>query len=197
MELNLQSTASVFLQKATQVTNEIIVSGKFQLHSDYAALFTSASLAANKEVILSNIYDQDLGRSGGNNGVINNYEQSPSRDLVQTYLMKDGSRFTDQPGYQTFSYVQEFQNRDPRLSQALMPPGIILAPNTLPYVLRLNRNFTGYHQLKGYINSTDSKTMNNVDFPTYRNAEVLLTNAEAMAELCTITQSDQDNYVKL
>ncbi len=196
-ELNLQSTATGFLQKAAQVANEVIVSGKFQLHPDYAALFTSANLAANKEVILANIYDQDLGKSGSNNGEINNYEQSPSRDLVQTYLMKDGSRFTDQPGYATFSYVQEFQNRDPRLSQALIPPGFIMAPNALPYVLRLNRNFTGYHQLKGYINSTDAKVTNGVDFPAYRYAEVLLTYAEALAELGTITQADLDKSVNL
>ena len=111
--------------------------------------------------------------------------------------MKDGSRFTDQPGYATLSYVQEFQNRDPRLSQALIPPGFIMAPNTIPYVLRLNRNFTGYHQLKGYINSTDAKVTNGVDFPAYRYAEVLLTYAEAMAELGTITQADLDKSVNL
>ncbi|MFC0773364.1 RagB/SusD family nutrient uptake outer membrane protein [Terrimonas alba] len=196
-ELNLQSTANNFLQKAAQVADEIIVSGKFQLHSDYAALFNSASLAGNKEIILANIYDQDLNRNGGNNGVINNYEQSPARDLVQTYLMKDGSRFTDQPGYETFGYVQEFQNRDPRLSKTLMYPGIILAPATTAYVLRFNKNFTAYHQLKGYINTTDTKVTNSVDFPAYRFAEVLLIYAEALAELEMLTQADLDKSVNL
>ena len=202
-ELNLATTANAFLQKAAEVSNEIITSNKFSIlntgnpATDYATLFNSASLATNKEVILSNMYDQDLGRNGGNNSVIFNYEQSPSRDLVQTYLMKDGSRFTDQPGYQTFGYVQEFKNRDPRLSQALFSPGISVAPATIPYVLRFNKNFTGYHQLKGYINSTDTKVVNNVDFPSYRYAEVLLTYAEALAELGTLTQPDLDKSVNL
>jgi len=196
-ELNLQSTAGTFLQKAADVANEIMSSNKFQLHNDYAALFNSPSLAGNKEVILANIYDQDLNKNGGNNGVINNYEQSPSRDLVQTYLMKDGSRFTGQAGYQTFGYVQEFQNRDPRLSMTLMSPGLILAPATTPYVLKFNKNFTGYHQLKGYINSSTTKDINNVDFPAYRYAEALLIYAEALAELGTLTQADLDISVNL
>jgi starch-binding outer membrane protein, SusD/RagB family len=194
-ELNLQNTADGFLQIAKQVADEIIASNKFQLHTDYAALFNSASLASNKEVILANIYDQDLERNGGNNGNVNNYEQSPARDLVQTYLMKDGSRFTEQPGYQTFGYVQEFQNRDPRLSKTLMAPGIIVAPSTTAYVLRLNKNFTGYHQLKGYINSTVNKDINSVDFPAYRFAEALLIYAEAAAESGSITQADLDNTI--
>ncbi len=193
----------VVADKAATVSNEIITSNKFGIintgnpATDYASLFNSASLVGNKEVLLSNIYDQDLGRNGNNNSVIFNYEQSPSRDLVQTYLMKDGTRFTDQPGYQSFGYVQEFLNRDPRLSQVMFSPGIRLAPATIPYVLRFNKNFTGYHQLKGYINSTDTKVVNNVDFPSYRYAEVLLTYAEALAELGTLTQPDLDKSVNL
>lgn len=195
-ELNLQSTADGFLQLAGEVAKEIISSGNFGIHSSYQALFSSASLDGNEEVLLASIYDQDLKRSGGNGNILD-YEMSPSRDLVQTYLMKDGSRFTAQAGYQTFGFVQEFQNRDPRLSAAVFYPGFILAPGTKPYIQRLNKNFTGYHQLKGYVNSTDSKTIADVDFPAYRYAEVLLIYAEAKAELETLTQSDLDESVNL
>ena len=64
-ELNLVNTANAFLQKAAQVANEVIVSNKFAVHNtgnpstDYASLFNSASLTGNKEVLLSNMYDQD------------------------------------------------------------------------------------------------------------------------------------------
>ena len=37
--------------------------------------------------------------------------------------MRDGSRFTDKPGYATMSFYQETQNRDPRLSQTIRTPG--------------------------------------------------------------------------
>ncbi|MFT3749877.1 MAG: RagB/SusD family nutrient uptake outer membrane protein [Agriterribacter sp.] len=198
-ELGLESSAAGLLQLATEVSKEIMSSGNFMLHDSYGELFTSASLAGNKEVLLASIYDQDLKRSGGNGNILD-YEMSPSRDLVQTYLMKDGSRFTAQAGYQTFGFVQEFQNRDPRLSATLFYPGFILAsnvPNPKPYIQRLNKNFTGYHQLKGYINSTDNKTIADIDFPAYRYAEVLLIYAEAKAELGTLTQSDLDESVNL
>lgn len=198
-ELNLAGTADGFLQTAAQVAGEIINSGKFQIQGSYSALFTSASLAGNKEVLLSSIYDQDLKRSGSNANILD-YEMSPSRELVQTYLMKDGSRFTAQPGYQTFGFVQEFQNRDPRLMASFVYPGFVFAtnsPNPKPYIQRLNKNFTGYHQLKGYVNSTESKVIASVDFPAYRYAEVLLIFAEAKAELGTLTQSDLDASVNL
>ena len=78
-----------------------------------------------------------------------------------------------------------------------MPPGIILVPNTAPYVMKLNKNFTGYHQLKGFINSTVTKDINSVDFPAYRYAEALLIYAEALAELGTLTQADLDISINL
>ena len=205
-ELDLQASADAFLQVAQQVAGEIISSGNYEIYNtgkpdaDYLTLFTSLSLAGNPEVLLANIYDQDLNRSGDNKYSINDYEQSPSRELIQTYLMKDGSRFTDQSGYQTFGFVKEFENRDPRLSQTFLYPGFILAsnaPNPTPYIQRLNKNFTGYHQLKGYINSTDQKAVAGTDFPAYRYAEVLLTYAEALAELGTVTQADLDMSVNL
>ena len=51
--------------------------------------------------------------------------------------------------------------------------------------------------MKGYINSTDNKTIADVDFPAYRYAEVLLTYAEAKAELGTLSQSDLDESLNL
>ena len=167
-------------------------------NADYAALFGSQDLSSNKEVILGNAFDQTKDRSQNvNSTVFGDYEQAPSRDLVQTYLMKDGSRFTDVQGYQQFGFVKEFQNRDPRLAQTLVYPGWVRAGDPSPYILRLNKNFTGYHQLKGYVNSTDNATLNSMDVPVYRYAEVLLTYAEAKAELGTLTQDDLDKSVNL
>lgn len=202
-ELNLQNTAAAFIETARKVSEEIMQSGKYSIYntskptSDYAALFNSAGLENNPEVILMNIYDQDLKRNGDNNSNIINYEQSPSRDIIQTYLMKDGSRFTDKAGYQTMQFVEEFKDRDPRLQQTFIHPGFVMAPATTPYVVRLNKSFTGYHQLKGYINSTDSKTRNSVDFPAYRYAEALLIYAEAKAEAGSLTQDDLNKSINL
>ncbi|GAO42709.1 RagB/SusD family nutrient uptake outer membrane protein [Flavihumibacter petaseus] len=203
-ELNLQSSADKFLDTAIAVSGRIIASGNFEIHStgkpnaDYASLFNSGSLSGNREVILNTPYDLSVSgaQSSNRNGTLfGDYEQSPSRDLVQTYLMKDGSRFTEQPGYQEFMFVKEFENRDPRMAQTLAYPGFKRAQDAAPYVQRLNKNFTGYHQLKGFINSTDNIVIGSTDFPAIRYAEVLLIAAEAAAERGTLTQADLENTV--
>lgn len=196
-ELSLEGTASSFLTIAADAANDVISSGQFSLAADYSSLFTSADLNGNPEVLLARAYSDELGL-GSSLYSFFDYEMSPSKDLVQTHLMKDGSRYTDQAGYQTFQFVQEFANRDPRLSQTIVPPGYVMADQApRPYVQSLNPKFTGYHQLKGYINTTDNKTINDVDFPVYRFAEALLIYAEAKAELGTITQQDLDNTINL
>lgn len=145
-----------------------------------------------------NAFDQNKNRGQALNGyVFGDYEQSPSRDLIKTYLMKDGSRFTDIPNYDKKLYVQEFENRDPRLMQTLVYPQWLRQPDKSNYVQKLNKNFSGYHQLKGYVNSSDQIIMNGVDFPVHRYAEVLLMYAEAKAELGTLTQADLDKSANL
>jgi hypothetical protein len=127
-----------------------------------------------------------------------NYEVSPSRDLLQAYQNTDGSYFTNQADYETMQFVEEFENRDPRVYQTYAYPGFVLE-NTATYsqggglyVQQLQKNFSGYHQLKGFVNNQDVTVQNSVDVPVLRYAEVLLTYAEAKAELDELTQSDLD-----
>ncbi|AOM76124.1 RagB/SusD family nutrient uptake outer membrane protein [Pedobacter steynii] len=203
-ELNLTSSANAFLETAAKVAGEVMASNKFSIYNtgkpqeDYAALFGSQDLTSNPEVILANVFDMSKSRSQNVNSVVfGDYEQAPAKDLIQSYLMKDGSRFTDLPDYHKIGFVKEFENRDARLSQTMVYPGWIRVPDTKPYIQSLNKNFTGYHQLKGYVNSTEASILNGVDFPVYRYAEVLLTYAEALAELGTLNQSQLDQSVNL
>ncbi len=203
-ELGLESSSSALLQKAAELSEEIMDAGLYSIYNsgnpnrDYAALFGSSNLIGNPEVILTNAYDANKDRNGNiNYTVFGDYEQSPSRDLVMGYLMSDGTRFTDIDDHKKMGFVAEFQNRDPRLMQTIAYPGWIRQPNTTPYIQSLNKNFTGYHQLKGYQNTTDAVEAGSVDFPVYRFAEVLLTYAEAKAELNSLTQTDLDKSVNL
>lgn len=203
-ELGLEATANDFLEKAQTLASDIISSGDFSLHDtdhpeqDYADLFGSQDLSSNPEVIFLNVYDVNKDRNGDiNYSVFGDYEQAPSRDLVQAYLNSDGSRFTDQADYETMEFVQEFTGRDARLWQTLAYPGWVRQSDGSPYVQRLNKNFTGYHQLKGFSNSTSGVVNGSVDFPAYRYAEALLIYAEALAELGRLTQEDLDRSVNL
>lgn len=202
--LGLQGSADALLQKAASTAAKIMAEGGYRIYStgdpraDYAALFSSQDLLNNSEMILVNAFDLTKNRTqNANNEVFGAYEQSPARDLVQTYLMADGSRFTDQPGYVKFGFVQEFENRDPRLSQTLAYPGWQRVQDAAPYVQFFARNFSGYHQLKGYVNSTEQAILGGVDVPVHRYAEVLLIYAEAKAELGDITQADLDATVNV
>lgn len=203
-ELSLESSADAFLAVAVEAAEALANSGEFSLYStgdpmnDYAALFTSTDLSGNPEVILHNIYDAGKGRNVGFLRLFD-YEQSPSKDLIDSYLMQDGRRFSEQSGSQTMTFVEEFQNRDPRLWQTYAYPGYVDIVNggTTDYVQRLNKNFTGYHQIKGRLNSTDVDLRNSLDVPIYRLAEALLVIAEAKAELGTLGQGDLDNTINL
>ena len=201
--LNLESSANEFFELAARVSKDIIDNGGFAIHNtgnpdtDYASLFRSQDLTRNREVIMPVIYDY-LQRSNGNSGTMfGNYETSPTKDMVQTYLMKTGAFYSSQPGYQTKSFVEEFENRDPRMYQTLAYPGWVLvntstfAQGAGLYVTQLAKSFTGYHQIKGFHNESTQASINGAeDWPLLRYAEVLLTYAEAKAELGTITEQD-------
>jgi hypothetical protein len=208
-ELNLQSTADKYLEMARDLAKDIINNGGFSIYttgdpsSDYGSLFNSADLTDNPEIILPRIHDYNVNNSGWWEGIFGNYEVSPSKDLLQAYLMDDGSFYTDQDNYETKLFVDEFENRDPRLYQTYAYPGFELI-NTRTYaqgggiyIQQLQKNFSGYHQLKGFINVKDDEFISSVDFPVVRYAEILLIYAEARAELGELTQGDLDMTVNV
>src|SRR5690606_11984077 len=91
----------------------------------YSELFTSQT-PRTEEMILAIHYNPELNvyhsanwytlvGSAGRPGL--------EKKLVNSFLMSDGSRFTDLPGHETMSFYEETQNRDPRLSQIIRSPG--------------------------------------------------------------------------
>src|SRR5690625_7094302 len=99
----------------------MMVRGEFEIFNtgqsedDYKTLFTSLKLTNNTEVMLPHIYDDALGHGLEVYTIFSDYEQCPTRELLQTYLMRDGSRFTDIEGYEKMIFVEEFEGRDYRL----------------------------------------------------------------------------------
>lgn len=199
-ELGLESTANTFLQISANAAKQLMDSGNFSIYntgnpnSDYGALFNSEDQTGNPEAILVNIYDVEKEKTSGNGTVFGDYEQSATKALMNNYLMQDGTRFGDQPGSDTYTYIQEFQNRDPRMSQTFVYPGWVRRNEPAPYIPEFNRNFTGYFQTKGYNNSITNNNQGN-DLIVMRYAETLLIYAEAQAELDALTQTDLDNSI--
>ncbi|MDO5016846.1 MAG: RagB/SusD family nutrient uptake outer membrane protein [Porphyromonas sp.] len=208
-ELKLESTATAFLQLARDKAKEVMDANVFAIHStgdidsDYLELFRSTDLSGNPEMILVTYYDGKEVKAGTSEWNFGNYEPSPAKDLLQAYLMRDGSYYSSQEGYREFEFVKEFENRDPRLSQTYAYPGWeLLQTNTYVsgaglYVQQLNKNFTGYHLIKGFTNNKEREVQDQRDYPVLRYAEVLLNYAEAMAELGTFDKNVADRTVNL
>ena len=208
-ELNLANTANDYISMAQNAAQEIMNNGNFSLHntghpeSDYGSLFISDDLTTNPEVILPVIYKDNVINSGWWSFMFGNYEVSPSKDLLQAYLMNDGSFYSQQADYASYPFVKEFENRDPRLKQTYAFPGYVLENTSTysqgggVYIQQFQKNFTGYHQIKGFINNKEVSVQNSVDFPAIRYAETLLIYAEAKAELGELSQSDLDQTINL
>ena len=208
-ELNLQQTAADYLRMAADAAWQVMQEGGFSIYNtghpyeDYSTLFNSPDLTTNPEMIQAHYYENDVAENGFWAYMFGNYIPCPTKDLVQAYLMKDGSYYSSQSDYRTRQFVDEFKDRDPRIYQTLAYPGWELV-NTMTYatgagiyVQELNKNFSGYHQIKGFINNKDENYYVGIDFPVIRYAEVLLTYAEAKAELGELTQDVLDQTVNL
>ena len=206
-ELGLESTANVYLQMARDAAKEIMDNGGFSIYntgnpaSDYASIFSSLDLTTNSEVILATIgeynvadHDQQFHYNLVNFG---DFDRSPSRNLMQDYLMKDGTPYTQQADYETKVFTEEFVDRDPRLMQTFAYPGWSNYIHPNGYVQQLNKNFTGYHNIKGWINTGERSVWTNADYAVLRYAEILLTYAEARAELGELTQDDLDKTINV
>jgi hypothetical protein len=208
-ELSLQGTANTYIEIARDVAQQIMDEGPFAIYNtgnptqDYGSLFHNPELDGHPEIILGTFSEYDVRNSGWWGYMFGNYEVNPARDLLQTYLMDDGTPYTDQADYETRLFVEEFENRDPRLYQTYAYPGWELintstyAQGEGIYVQQLTKNFSGYHQIKGFVNDKDVALQSNIDVSVIRYAEILLIYAEAKAELGTLTQEDLDQSVNI
>lgn len=121
-----------------------------------------------------------------------------NKKIVNSYLMADGSRFTDKAGYETMTFDQECQNRDPRLAQTIRTPGYTRIGSTKKEAPNLAYTMTGYHLIKYSMTANyDEYNKSCNDIPLFRTAEVYLNFAEAKAELGTLKQADINKSIKL
>ena len=180
-----------YLEQAAQAGEEFIATSGYSIYkgSDqpYRDLFASTN-AIGTEVILARDYDATLNiKHNGTYYTLGNYgNPGMTRKMFCTYLMADGTRFTDKEGWQTMSFVDETKNRDPRLGQSIRIPGYkrIAATQTEPPSLADSE--TGYQPTKymqGVDLGVDLYGASYNDLPLFRFADILLMKAEALARL--------------
>ena len=189
------SNANTYLTKSAEASQQIVDSGNYSIWTNgnpntaYNEFFIQESYNGNSEVIQSIEYSHDAPRR--TYGVVVHFYWGLSKNLVDSYLMTDGTRFTDVSGFDEKGFVDVFENRDPRMAQTIAYPGYVFPTTENDYLIVAT--YGGYTQQK-FLHNDDNEDLWNSqnDLAAYRYAEVLLNHAEAKAELGTLSQGDID-----
>ena len=198
-----------YLTMAADAAEDLMTSGAYKLFNtgkpdqDYLTLFNSDN-ANTDEIILAVNFDRDLKIMHDCSRLMASQTAARfgmTKKMVDMYLMADGSRFTDKPGWDVMPFAEEVSGRDPRLAQSIRTPGYSWKkPGTSHDGPEFAYCQTGYQTIK-FVQAYALKpyTADNSfnDMPVFRYAEVLLTYAEAKAELGTLSQNDIDISIKL
>ena len=201
-------------EKVVQYTEKLINTdnyGKYELFPDYQKLFFKEN-EYNSEIILDIQYVPEK-RTWGNIStyvpfslpLVQYVLASPTQSLVDTYLMKDGSKWDD-------------VDRDPRFDMTIVHHGSVIEDkegnaitvnvdpndpknNTLDKIGRENGGHTGYFYRKYYDTNQEAWTTGtswqcNINLITLRFADVLLMYAEAKNELGEMNSDIWDKTIK-
>lgn len=207
-ELGLQNSSEEWLEEAVSASQQIMDSGIYSLYtgsgpgSAYRELFITDS-PNSAEDILSVVSDESLDvrhssnwwLTSGTFGIGLNF----TRQYIHTYLNADGTPFTNVPDYDAKTFLEEMENRDPRLSQTIRTPGYmrvnagetVQAPPTFTYTN------TGYQPIKWVVDDigVDGGNNNTNSVTLFRYAEILLNYAEAKAELGSLTSNNWEDTI--
>ena len=201
--------ADKYLRAAANAAEEIMDSGNFDVYStgnvdeDYHALFNQQDYAGNKEVIFysSMIIDKKTSNRSRN---VREAGTGMTKDFVESFLCTDGMPISLSSLYKgDANFLDEFENRDPRLKQcvytpdrpfSIEPDGSVSYENS-PIFNTLT--FTGYRLYKMYspLAADNEYDKCAIDDLVYRYGEVLLNYAEAKAELGECDQSVLDKTI--
>ena len=204
-----------YLQKAVEATSIIMNEGNYVIVKGnaphtfegyplyYRQQFIQEDLSTNAECVLPRIYLKDILMHGLSRSV-NETGWGISKDFMEDFLCIDGKSIALSDLYQgdaTFSL--EMQNRDPRLRNMVDNPKLPYfldgtTPISYPVTsIAVNQCPTGYmaSKFRDPVPAQNEANQTTYDWYVFRYAEVLLNNAEAKAELGTITQQDLDKTI--
>lgn len=195
-------SADDYLTLAYEAAQQVMECGKYTLASNYHDLFMEVDADVN-EYILAIKMDQTISCTHGATGyVLMNTQGNPgfSKKFVDSFLMKDGSRYTDQEGWENKSLVDEMADRDPRMSMIMRSPSYVRTNSKgTTYGPDVAMTATGF-QMEKFVMDPQYEIAERVDMsfndmPVFRLGEAYLIYAEAKAELAILTQEDVDKSV--
>jgi len=191
-------SADYFLTLAAEAAKEVMDTGKYSLYKDntlkldapYREFFILDDGNA-KETILSMRFSATALVRHGVQFSYRNARHSMTRAFTYHYLMADGSKIQDVPGYETMLYSEQFANRDPRMAQTIAAPGYKQQDAKKETIEDFSCDLTGYRIIKFVSDKKhDAASKSESDWSVFRYPEILLNYAEAKAELGTLTPKD-------
>lgn len=193
--------ARKFFELAVEAANILITSGRYDIVTDFRTLFTSNSLAGNKDVVLYRAYDPAvniLHAVASNNNLSESVAFGPTTDLIKSFICADGKPWQNstETNATDFTLSNMIQTRDSRLEATFYDKPTNKNRASYWYINKfLPRKVAAAVEATGAIppeftNFTSSK--NETDYPVFRYAEALLNWVEAKAELGTVSQTDID-----
>ncbi len=184
--------AQKFLELAIEASDVVILSGKYDIVTDYKSLFTSRELKGNKECILYRNYDPAAGvthaiASYGN--LAESTTNGPTSDLIKSYILNTGDVWQNATAaVADFNLDNMMKTRDSRFEATFYSKPSLLNKGSFYYITkflprevekRVQVDLLGMPpEFVGDKNETDA--------PVLRYAEVLLNWIEAKAEMATI-----------
>lgn len=176
--------------EAAAAAKQVIDMQKYSIFPDYRGLFMPEN-ENNTEVIFDVQYlypnychSFDLIRR--------QYDTSaPLRDLVDAYLMDDGTTIQESSRYDADKY---WENRDPRFRMTLVWPGAkyrgtTVAATGFPQTGYTYKKYSIYDEDNEYNNNIKGGNQSDINYMVLRYADVLLMYAEAKIELNQIDES--------
>lgn len=202
--------SKTYLQECVKACEAIMNSGIYSLSNNYRDMFINedaCSVYAANEFIFARDYDLGLNVVNASYSVNDYFINAQhkqicfNRDFVMTYLMKDGTCFTDKYDEPfKVGFIEECKDRDPRMAATMRTPGFTRADGATSWgAPDFTFAKTGYQPVKWLTNyvldAINDKTAE--DVPLIRYAEILLSYAEAKCELGQFDENIWNKTVKL
>ncbi|TZF85729.1 RagB/SusD family nutrient uptake outer membrane protein (plasmid) [Pedobacter sp. BS3] len=198
--------AKKFLELAMEAGDMVMSSGKYNIVTEYRALFTSKDLKGNKDCILYRHYDAAVGVTHSiatNSNLAESLIFGPSTDLIKSYICTDGKAWQNSGvgNANNFEITNLIKTRDPRFEASFYRKPQARNKGSLLYIIKfLPREIEKIVEDQGAPPTEYISTNNQTDCPVLRYAEVLLNWVEAKAELASlggaaVSQDDLDHTI--
>lgn len=198
---NNNDRANKFFQLAEEAANLVIASGRYDIVTDFRTLFTSKTLAGNKDVLLYRHYDAAAGIThavASNNNLSETVGFGPTTDLIKSFLCVDGQVWQNsgEANATDFTLSNMIKTRDSRLEATFYEKPHVRNRASYWYINKFLPRSVAASVAAGNNPPADfAGDKNDTDYPELRYAEILLNWIEAKAELGNVSQTDIDRSI--